>query len=1162
MYVETASLQVKNAAQLFTSTFGTGKAGDVHVEAATLQVKNAATLSTSGSGTGTRGNLMLKADQFEILDGGNVLASGGSSAPVTAKIEIEATTLRIKNDAKLQAQTAGGNMAVRVTQLEILDGGTLLALSTSNMQAGDVTVTGDQVLISAGNKQGCCTGIRGQVGTPGLPTSGRGGGGLLRVTANNFTIVGTPNGSAEISATAFGEGPGGILDVNVAGLLSINGGMPLPTSSPSSLRTGIFSDTSSAGRGATMHMAAGSLQLTDQAMIQTRTMGPGPGGDAIIEVKGSLDLGEGTLIATDSMSGNSVITTGNGGNLDIRAGDISISGSLNPLIFPTPFTGFRTSTFGGVGGTLSVQADTFHMTNKAQIVSTNGLLSPSGAGDLGNISLQVGTLSITDGAMISSENLNFSAGHPGTISVQGTGGVGSLADRVEISGRSSLDRTPSGITVFNHASFGFDTRTGQINVAARSLSMTEGAEIRSKTFSFYTPGAPIVASADSLLLTNGARLISDSVGGQAGAISITAPGFVTLSGVESPKLSSGFEYSTGQVAGIYSSSGDSGAVGGLHLPSGTISVSTGVLTLTGGAIIESGPPSFFLQGGTVELTATNSIVIREGSRVSSTATFTDTDGIVVTTPSLTMDNGLIATNSFGTAKTGPILVNVGRLSLTNGGAIGSGAVGFDQFSASPSAGSPIAIRGLGGIGTEADLVTIAGKNTDGLPSGLFSLTGRTFLPGIQFFPTNDSTRAAGGDISVQARTLSVSEGGAIFAATLSTSPMATGGSVTIDADQVLLTTGGSITAGSALPFGQAPSGTVTLNASESFRMMGQDNVITAMGTSTAGAGDAGPVRITSPLVEVTKGSISTESNGAGNAGAISLAVGRLILQDGTIETNPSGSGHGGDVSVLASESVQITRITAENSGIGTSSLGTGKAGDIDIQTPLLSVQEGSIEASAVQGNGGNISLSVGQLSLIGGASIDSSTIGAGQGGAVAVAATEKVTISGLDRDGLPGGIGSVTLGGGAAGQVYVKAPLLELDQGGVFSSTAGAGHGGSINLEVGRLVMTNGAVVDASTLSDSTGHAGDAIITAEDSISVSGFGRIQSISLGGGNGGQVSVSTPTLSLDSSSILADTFGTGTGGAIHVNANRIDLFYGSAVSADSNGLGRAEVLSIGV
>lgn len=293
------TVDLTNGARLQTQTLGAGKAGEVYVETATLRVKNAATLATSTSGPGTGGTITLKADQAEILNGGTILTTG-SNALKAGKIDVEAATLRIKNDAKLQTLNAGGNVTVKANQLEILDGGTLFASALSNGPSSNVTVMADQVLISAGNKQGCCTGIRGQVGISGIPTSGRGGGGLISVTANDLTILGSPSGSAEISATAFGEGPGGILDVTAAGMLSIGGGTPLANST---LLTGIFTNTSASGRGADLRVTAGSLQLADNTVIQTRTTGPGPGGDATVMVSGTLDVREGAVIATDSTSG-------------------------------------------------------------------------------------------------------------------------------------------------------------------------------------------------------------------------------------------------------------------------------------------------------------------------------------------------------------------------------------------------------------------------------------------------------------------------------------------------------------------------------------------------------------------------------------------------------------------------------------------------------------------------------------------------------------------------------------------------------------------------------------------------------------------------------------------------------------------------------------------
>ena len=85
-------------------------------------------------------------------------------------------------------------------------------------------------------------------------------------------------------------------------------------------------------------------------------------------------------------------------------------------------------------------------------------------------------------------------------------------------------------------------------------------------------------------------------------------------------------------------------------------------------------------------------------------------------------------------------------------------------------------------------------------------------------------------------------------------------------------------------------------------------------------------------------------------------------------------------------------------------------------------------ATSGAGNAGNVLLDVSNFSLTGGAQILSSTISDGQGGNVALSATDSISISGQGT-----GLFSTASNTGNAGEITVTTPTLTMGDGGTIS---------------------------------------------------------------------------------------------------------------------------------
>lgn len=306
--------------------------------------------------------------------------------------------------------------------------------------------------------------------------------------------------------------------------------------------------------------------------------------------------------------------------------------------------------------------------------------------------------------------------------------------------------------------------------------------------------------------------------------------------------------------------------------------------------------------------------------------------------------------------------------------------------------------------------------------------------------------------------------------------------------------------------GSQPSGSITINMSNNIDMIG----ISPNGINTA---------------------VRTESLADGRSGNISVWARNLSIIDGAFIATETFSnlagGNSGDIAVSVAEEVQFLRFAALNnqvSSIFTITFGSQDAGDLQLSTRGLKLEDGGVLAS--------------------------SSFGTGKGGEVTVNAAESIELIGtnINNNIFPSGIGS------AAGN---------------------AGDAGNLTVNTSDLVVTNGSTI--STSSFASGNAGNVTVNATNSVEIGGVGpgsiipaqvdssallRSQSFRdfLGlpdrpSGNSGQVTINTPMLRVtDGGLINVRNDGTGDAGTIEINADAIfldDQGEITAVTASGNG-----------
>ncbi|NEO05939.1 MAG: filamentous hemagglutinin N-terminal domain-containing protein [Moorea sp. SIO3I8] len=419
---------------------------------------------------------------------------------------------------------------------------------------------------------------------------------------------------------------------------------------------------------------------------------------------------------------------------------------------------------------------------------------------------------------------------------------------------------------------------------------------------------------------------------------------------------------------------------------------------------------------------------------------------------------------------------------------------------------------------------------------------------------------SGGSIQVQGANVSLRDRSFVFA---NTEGSGSGGGIVVDASQLSLEDGSIIGANVS---GSGQGGDLTVDATESVRVVGASD---------------GTRSLLGALVL---------PGATGKAGDVSITTGQLMVSDGAqVSASTFGEGDSGNLTVDADSTVQVIGTSANGqlpSGLFALSSGIGKAGDVSITTGELIVSDGAfvsvstlgerdggnltVDASSkVQvigtsadgripsglfaltsgiGKGGNVSITTGELIVSDGAVFDASTRGEGDGGNLTVDASSKVQVMGTSADGR--------------------------SRSGLLALTSGIGKGGDVSITTGELIVSDGAVVNASTIGQ--GDAGNVTVDASESFQLIGTSadggftsRLFTQTEGIGKAGNVSIATGQLMVsDGAAVSASTFGEGDGGDLTVNADSTvqvigtsaDGRIGSSLRTQTQGTGNAGELNI--
>ncbi|BAZ18258.1 filamentous hemagglutinin-like protein (plasmid) [Calothrix sp. NIES-4071] len=357
--------------------------------------------------------------------------------------------------------------------------------------------------------------------------------------------------------------------------------------------------------------------------------------------------------------------------------------------------------------------------------------------------------------------------------------------------------------------------------------------------------------------------------------------------------------------------------------------------------------------------------------------------------------------------------------------------------------------------------------------------------------------------------------------------------------------------------------------------------------STNGNG-AGTVQLYGNRVMLTDASkILSITLGSTPGKEVVINANHLTIQDGSnISVSTAGQGQGGNLRIIAPDSVKVIGVTENeqsSSGVFVRTQGDVAAGNIQIETGKLTIQDGAVVSADTSGGGnaGNITIRASKVEVIGASTNNQllSTIStqvnrraSGNGGNLTVTTGQLIV-----RDG--GQVITGTLGQGLGGTLTIASDSVELlgatpnkqDISRLITQTEGLFAAGDLTITTERMSIRDGAQISTATLG--AGRGGSVNINASDSVELGGtitlangalgFGGIVTQAFNIGDAGNITIKTGELSVrDGSQVSADTIGVGNAGDIGIIAKKLIVEGGAQVSASTMGLGKGGSLTINV
>ena len=627
----------------------------------------------------------------------------------------------------------------------------------------------------------------------------------------------------------------------------------------------------------------------------------------------------------------------------------------------------------------------------------------------------------------------------GNINLDG-GEVFAIGGRVELGGL-----TTSGVVNINeNGSLSFPDNVARGNVSLDNSSITVLGQ----------GGGSIGINAKNLTLISGSNLgiaITDFSEAQGGDIIINATEDVVLD-------TSGNENT---ITTIFNNNFGNGDAGDIEINSRNISL------INGAAIINFGNREGSI--GNINITATEDIVfdgIFQNSFVG---------GIQNSINSLEDTN--TSSNVESLANIGAINITAQNLNLTNGAGIQSlvAEVG-NSGDINVNISDTISINGEG-EGTFLEEISAPGLISSGITSqiafeGLGNsgdiniFTNNLLINNGGVIDTSNAGQGNAGDINIQAETINLDGQGA--ARTINNN----GQNLTISATSRISsrTVSGGVFDERTI---QGNGGNININTGSLFAVGGA-----SVDAFSSGIGNGGNIAIEAReqifLSGTTREGIVSSNissnlvgDGFGNGGSIDIDTPKLFVTNSAqIAAFTRTEGNAGFIKITSSDSIEISNdaIVAATVEFG----GIGNGGNLTLETKKLSIRDGGqiLGDTSGEGDAGSVFIrTTDSIELVGFASFISAGVESGATGNGGNLEIETGQLTVLDS----GEISVESLGVGEAGELTIQANSIQLEDGRIDAATP-LGEGGSITLSVADdITLRDNSFISAKALNNANG---------------------------------------------------------------------------------------------
>lgn len=401
--IETHKLAIRDGAQVYTSTKGSGNAGDVKIRATDtieivgftqrrkLNTLNSVLLSQT-EGEGNSGKITVETNRLIARDGGQISSTnlgqgkGGDIEIKASSIELTGAISGVQNKQTIEISTGvvtnveyqalgdAGSIYINAETLTVVGGAQIASAARSTGQGGDVTINASEsIFLSGFSPRATLAQAQSGIFTSAdvaiidvteNPVVTRGDSGIINITTPMLTIE---NG-AKISSNNYGLGKGGNMNLNVDRLIVTQGGS----------------------------VTAGSL-VEDNAPTRKR----GPAGNVDINATESVYLtGVGDVngqFVTSSLF-TAAQSNGDAGRLNVVTNNLTVENGAE----------INASTTGsGNAGNIEIKASEFIL-NNARVTAD---VANSGREGQGNINIEAGNISLNNQAAISTNTVRTQGGN-------------------------------------------------------------------------------------------------------------------------------------------------------------------------------------------------------------------------------------------------------------------------------------------------------------------------------------------------------------------------------------------------------------------------------------------------------------------------------------------------------------------------------------------------------------------------------------------------------------------------------------------------------------------------------------------------------------------------------------------------------------------------------